>query len=85
MYLNAWQIPGTSTCSACWAKHPIDLDLSCFILFEDLILMHPRITLDFHLIPQPAELVNQARVEPGRKLQRVLRLEDSNLWERFAT
>jgi len=28
-------------------------------------------------------LVNQARVEPGRKLQRVLRLEDSNLWERF--
>eukprot|EP00438_Fugacium_kawagutii_P001580 Skav221822 [mRNA] locus=scaffold885:105205:113401:+ [translate_table: standard] len=28
-------------------------------------------------------LVNQARVEPSRKLKGVLRLEDSNLWERF--
>lgn len=28
-------------------------------------------------------LVNQARVAPSRKLQRVLRLEDSSLWEQF--
>ena len=31
-----------------------------------------------------SELVNQARVQPGRKLQRILRLEDSSLWENFA-